>query len=103
MNNQVQTNTLSRELLTMPEKKYKIEVLNDAFKTITQRLGIRNALTMSQADLHVAISSIDPYVAELYQEYTDVFIDYASSPDQEKRARKDTIGSKIVERLEARQ
>lgn len=87
----------------MPENKPKIEVLNDAFKAITQRLGIRDAITMSQTDLQLAIEARDPYVASLYQEYSNVFMEYATNPVPETRSKKDDIGSKIVNHLEAKQ
>jgi hypothetical protein len=87
----------------MPENKYKIEVLNDAFRAITQRLGIRDAITLSQDDLQLAIESRDPYVATLYKEYSNVFMEYATNPVPETQLKKDDIGSKIIHHLESKQ
>jgi len=83
----------------MLENNCKIEVLNDAFKTITQRLGIRNAVMMSRCELHNAIQKIDPQSDTLFREYMEVFMEYASNPIPENEVKKDNVGVRILDHL----
>lgn len=84
----------------MADSKYKIDVLNDAFRVITQRLGIRDAVLMSRDDIHRAIYAKDPQADALFREYADVYIEYASNPVPENLEKKNSIGLKIVRHLD---
>jgi len=77
----------------------KIEVLNDAFRAITQRLGIRNAVMLSRCELHNEIQRIDPQSDALFREYMDVFMEYAINPVPENQIKKDTVGLRILNHL----
>lgn len=83
----------------MGQDKLKIEVLNDAFKAITQKLGIRNAVLMSRNELHSTIQSIDPVSDCLLREYMDVYMQYATDPVPENQAQKDYVGNRILNHL----
>jgi len=83
----------------MQQGKYKIEVLNDAFRLITQKLGIRNAVLMSRSELHSTIQRIDPVSDSLFREYMDVFMKYASNPIPENQQQKDRVGTRILNHL----
>lgn len=83
----------------MGQDKFKIEVLNDAFRAITQKLGIRNAVLMNRTELHNTIQRIDPVSDCLLREYMDVFMQYATNPIPENQAQKDFVGNRILNHL----
>lgn len=77
----------------------KIEVLNDAFRAITQKLGIRNAIMLSRGDLHREIQKLDPQADVLFREYMDAFMEYAINPIPENQVKKDYVGLQIANHL----